>query len=70
VLGALVVCAFLRDWTGVALILFTLPLWATPLFVYSGRGVSSYASASHSVAAAVLAGIVVTTLARRRRRDS
>jgi hypothetical protein len=66
-LGALLVCACLRDSTGIALILFTLPLWATPLLVYSDRGVSSYASVSHSVAAAVLAGLVVTTFARRRR---
>lgn len=66
VLGALVAFACLRDFTGIALILFTLPLWAAPLLVYSGRGMSSYASVSHSVAAAVLAGLIITRFARRR----
>jgi len=64
-LGAFVVCAYRRDSTGIALILFTLPLWATPLFVYSGRGISSYASVSHNVAAAVLAAPYVAMLTRR-----
>lgn len=67
-LAALAVCAWLRDSIGIALILFTLPLWATPLFVYSDRGVASYASLSHSVAAAVLAGIAIRALIHRRGR--
>jgi hypothetical protein len=65
-LGVVLVCAVRRDATGLALVLFTLPLWATPLFVFSDRGVSLYASGSQSVAAAVLLGLVVTALARRR----
>ena len=69
-LGALVAFACLRDWTATALISFTLPLWAAPLFVYSDRGMASYASVSHSVAAAVIAARVVTSLARMRRSDS